>query len=145
MEITLLKGWNFAGEILLHRGLYPQILLHHLYRASVMEQMHDGPVGGHFGVERTLARLKPRYFWYNMKDDVTFWCCTCISCAAKAHAKKTPQAAMGSVQVGVPMERIKVDVMGPLNETERHNRYILVDKTISANEWELTLSPTSKL
>lgn len=67
---------------------YPPILLPHLYCASVMEQMHDGPVGGHFGVERTLARLKTRYFWYNMKDD-TLWCRTCTSCAAQAHPKKT--------------------------------------------------------
>lgn len=30
--------------------------------------------------------------WYSMKDDVTFWCRTCTSCAAKARPKKTPQA-----------------------------------------------------
>ena len=77
-------------------------------------------------MERTLAHLKTRYFWHNMKDDVTLWCRTCTSCAAKARPKKTPQAAMGTVRVGAPMERIAVDVMGPLNETERHNCYILV-------------------
>ncbi|KAL7373215.1 hypothetical protein ABVT39_001512 [Epinephelus coioides] len=108
------------------QAFYPQILLPRLYRASVMQQMHDGPVGGHFGVERTLARLKARYFRYSMKDDVTLWCRTCTSCAAKAHPKKTPQAAMGTVRVGAPTERIAVDLMGPLNEKERRNRYILV-------------------
>ncbi|KAI3369647.1 hypothetical protein L3Q82_025356, partial [Scortum barcoo] len=30
------------------------------------------------------------------------------------------------MRVGAPMERIAVDLMGPLNETDRHNRYILV-------------------
>uniref|UniRef100_A0A669C4Z6 Gypsy retrotransposon integrase-like protein 1 n=1 Tax=Oreochromis niloticus TaxID=8128 RepID=A0A669C4Z6_ORENI len=91
-----------------------------------MQQMHDGPVGGHFGAERTLSRLKNRYYWYNMKDDVTLWCRTCTSCAERARPLKTPQAAMGTVRVGAPMERIAVDLMGPLNETERHNRFILV-------------------
>lgn len=33
---------------------------------------------------------------------------------------------MGTVKVGAPMERIAVNLMGPLNETERRNRYILV-------------------
>lgn len=33
---------------------------------------------------------------------------------------------MGTVRVGVPMERIAIDLMGPMNETERYNRYILV-------------------
>ena len=115
--VLLRKFYCTEGQV-----FYPQILLPHLYRASVMQQMHDGPVGGHFGVERTLACLKTRYFWYNMKDDATLWC---TSCAAKA-PKKTPQAAMGTVWVGAPMERIAVDVMAPLNETDRRNRYILV-------------------
>ncbi|CAI5674954.1 unnamed protein product [Oreochromis niloticus] len=97
-----------------------------LYLKDGVLQMHDGPVGGHFGAERTLARLKNRYYWYNMKDDVTLWCRTCTSCAERARPLKTPQAAMGTVRVGAPMERIAVDLMGPLNETERHNRFILV-------------------
>ncbi|KAM6975889.1 retrovirus-related Pol polyprotein from transposon 412 [Tautogolabrus adspersus] len=105
---------------------HSQILLPHTFRKPVMEQMHDGPVGGHFGAERTLTRLKTRYYWYNMRDDVTLWCRTCTSCAAKACPKKTPHAAMGTVRVGAPMERIAVDLMGPLNETDRHNLYILV-------------------
>ncbi|KAJ8009501.1 hypothetical protein DPEC_G00089540 [Dallia pectoralis] len=108
------------------RVFYPQILLPQEYRISVTEQLHDGPIGGHFGGERTLARLKARYYWYNMRDDVTLWCRTCTSCAAKARPKKTPQAAMGTVRVGAPFERIAVDLMGPLNETERYNRYIIV-------------------
>jgi len=33
---------------------------------------------------------------------------------------------MGTVRVGALMERIAVDLIGPLNETERRNRYILV-------------------
>ncbi|KAI3375555.1 hypothetical protein L3Q82_003886 [Scortum barcoo] len=119
--VLLRKNYCTEGKT-----FYPQILLPHIYRNSVMEQMHDGPVGGHFGVERTLTRLRTRYFWYNMKDDVTLWCRTCPSCAARARPKKTPQAAMGTVRVGAPMERIAVDLMGPLNETDRHNRYILV-------------------
>ncbi|GLD71802.1 uncharacterized protein AKAME5_002312600 [Lates japonicus] len=81
--------------------------------------MHKGPVGGHFVAEKTLSRLKTRYFWYDMKTDVTLWCRTCTSCTAKARPQKTPRAAMGTVKVGGPMERIAV-------ETERHNRYIVV-------------------
>ncbi|KAJ3595671.1 hypothetical protein NHX12_004974 [Muraenolepis orangiensis] len=70
-----------------------------------------------------------------MKDDVSLWCRTCPSCAAKARLKKTPQAAMGTVRVGAPMERIAVDLMGPLNETERHNCYILVVQDYFNNSW----------
>ncbi len=33
---------------------------------------------------------------------------------------------MGTIQVGAPMEHIALDIMGPLNEMERHNMYVLV-------------------
>ncbi|KAK3534251.1 hypothetical protein QTP86_008286 [Hemibagrus guttatus] len=88
--------------------------------------MHEGPVGGHFGVERTLFWLQTRYYWYKMREDVSLWCHTCASCAAKARPLKRPQAPMATVRVGAPMERIAVDLMGPMNETEHFNRYILV-------------------
>ncbi len=88
--------------------------------------MHEGQVGGHFGVERTVAQLRTRYFWCRMREDVALWCGTCTRCTCKARPLKTPQAPMGNVRVGAPMECIALDIMGPLNETERHNRYVLV-------------------
>lgn len=110
------RGQLYQEHGVLLRKFYAQrvkILLPHLYHASVIEQVHDGPVGGHFEVERTLEHLKTRYLWNNMKDDVLLWCH--ISCAAKARLKKTPQAAMGIVRVSAPMERFAVDLMGPLD------------------------------
>lgn len=34
---------------------YPQVILPYAFRQDILRQMHDGPVGGHFGVERTLT------------------------------------------------------------------------------------------
>lgn len=107
-------------------SFYPQILLPHVFRMDIVKQMHDSPVGGHFGVERTLARLQTRYYWYRRRVDVTLWCRTCTSCAAKARPPRKPQAPMGTVRVGVPMEKINGDLIGPMNERERYNRHILV-------------------
>lgn len=105
---------------------YPQIVLPRKMQPNVMHQMHNGPVGGHFGIERTVARLQTRYYWYHMREDVALWCQTCTDCACRARPRKTPQAPMGTVRVGAPMERIALDIMGPLNETDRKNCYVLV-------------------
>ncbi|KAL7406654.1 hypothetical protein ABVT39_024094 [Epinephelus coioides] len=59
---------------------YPQAVLPRAFQPDVMRQMHEGPVGGHFGVERTVARLQTRYYWYRMREDVAVWCHTCTSC-----------------------------------------------------------------
>lgn len=105
---------------------YPQIVLPRVLRPDIMRQIHEGQVGGHFGVEHTVTRLQTRYFWYRIREDVALWCGTCISCASKARPAKTLQAPMGTVQVAAPMERVALDIMGPLNETEHHNKYVLV-------------------
>lgn len=43
-----------------------------------------------------------------------------------ARPSERPQASLGTIQVGVPVERIAVDLMGPMNETELFSHYILV-------------------
>ncbi|CAG5957609.1 unnamed protein product, partial [Menidia menidia] len=75
----------------------------------------------------TLACVKNSFLWYNRKNDVTLLSHTCTSCAAKAHPKNIFKAAMASITVGIPMERVAFDLMGPLNDTERHNHYILIE------------------
>lgn len=71
---------------------YHKIILLRVFRKDVMHQRHEGPVGGHFGVERTLSWLQTRYYWYKMWVDVSLRCCTCTSCAANARPLKRPQA-----------------------------------------------------
>lgn len=54
---TLPKG-SHSGTKLLHDGrskFYPQIILPQVFQKDVMQQMHKGAVGGHFGVERALS------------------------------------------------------------------------------------------
>lgn len=61
-----------------------------------------------------------------MREDVSLWCRTCVSCLAMARPSKRPQASLGTIQLGIPVERIAVDLMGPMNEPELFSHYILV-------------------
>lgn len=58
-----------------------------------------------------------------MREDMALWWRIC-TCRARPH--KTPQAPMGTVRVETLMERIALDIFGPLNETERKIWYVLV-------------------
>jgi hypothetical protein len=53
-------------------------------------------------------------------------CKTCDVCAAKKRPVKHYQGPMKKYLVGSPLERIAIDIMGPLPETDKGNRYILV-------------------
>ncbi|KAJ8953824.1 hypothetical protein NQ318_006674 [Aromia moschata] len=37
---------------------------------QVLEELHSSPTGGHFGVTRTLARVRDRFYWINCRRDV---------------------------------------------------------------------------
>ncbi|KAJ8962150.1 hypothetical protein NQ318_018107 [Aromia moschata] len=37
---------------------------------QVLEELHNSPTGGHFGVTRTLARVRDRFYWINCRRDV---------------------------------------------------------------------------
>jgi hypothetical protein len=50
----------------------------------------------------------------------------CDKCAARKPSKQKNRAPLGQYLAGDPMERVAVDILGPLPVTERGNRYILV-------------------
>ena len=67
------------------------------------------------------------------------WCHSVVlhlhQLCCKSRPKKPPQAAMGTVWVGAPFERIAVDLTGPPNETKRRNRYkVVVSKSKSKSK-----------
>ena len=103
-----------------------QLLLPSCWRAEVLQMLHDDPVSGHFGVKRTLARIAFRFYWVGVKNDVADWCRQCDVCNARKGPSKHPRGPMKQYLVGAPLERVAIDILGPLPKTEDGNKYILV-------------------
>ena len=40
-------------------------------RNKIIEENHDSVIGGHIGVTKTYRRIREKYFWQGMKDDIT--------------------------------------------------------------------------
>ena len=60
-----------------------------------------------------------------MKNDVEMFCKNCNPCTARKPPKSI-LAPLKTITVGEPMERVAVDILGPLPLTNRKNKYILV-------------------
>ena len=103
-----------------------QLILPHSYRKLVLEQLHDARTAGHLGKRRTLLKIQQRFHWYKMRDHISRWIRTCDRCQRRKRPGKTPRAPLKKYTVGYPMERIAMDIVGPLIETPRGNKYILV-------------------
>ncbi|KAL5469070.1 hypothetical protein EMCRGX_G030262 [Ephydatia muelleri] len=106
-EGVLYRQWKDVPGGGLHKRL--QLVLTASLVPGVLSGLHDTPVGGHLGVKKTLEKVQMRFYWPSQKKDVEKW---------------APLQLEDSVSR--PLERIAMDIVGPLPVTERGNRYILV-------------------
>ena len=93
---------------------------------EILDEMHCGPSGGHLGVNKTLDKIRERFYWLHVREDVESWCRRCNTCASVKGPKRRLKGAMQIYNVGVPFERIAIDIAGPFPVSDYGNRYILV-------------------
>ncbi|CAC5375365.1 unnamed protein product [Mytilus coruscus] len=93
---------------------------------ELLHYFHDVPSAAHLGVNKTLEKLKNGFYWPNMKEYVQAYCRSCDSCFARKPKKESTKAPLGTYVSGKPMERVALDIFGPLPLTKRNNKYILV-------------------
>lgn len=96
-------------------------------RRAILSEHHNDKLAGHFGVLKTVGRLRESpYYWPRMKQSVEDWIRRCDVCCTTKPALKKEVASMGKLLTGAPLERVAVDVMGPLPVTDRGNKYLVV-------------------
>ena len=93
---------------------------------DVLTSLHDSPTSGHLGITKTLAKVRERFYWPGQRQDVEEWLMKCEKCATGKGAKKGNRAPLVSCPPGYPMERIAIDILGPLPESSKGNKYIMV-------------------
>jgi hypothetical protein len=91
---------------------------------SVLWMMHNHPIGGHFGIENTYGKIKEKFYWKGMLEDIKQYIKYCDVCQRRG--KKGGQGYLNPIKVGEPFERMGIDFVGPLPRTKKGNRYILV-------------------
>ncbi|KAJ1081475.1 hypothetical protein NDU88_001657 [Pleurodeles waltl] len=98
------------------------------YREFLLTLAHDIPLAGHLGQMKTWDRLVPLFHWPRMSEDTKEVCKSCATCQASGKTGGTPKAPLIPLPVvGVPFERVGVDIVGPLDPpTASGNRFILV-------------------
>lgn len=103
-----------------------QLVVPATLRRRIFHHLHSLAIGGHSGVGRTLAKLRRRFYWPGYKEDVVRWTQWCSECQRYKVSGRQGRAPLQQLPVGMPMERLAVDILGPLPPSDRGNRYILV-------------------
>lgn len=94
-------------------------------RWQILKSNHDDI--GHFGVEKTLARIQASYWFPKMRRFVKKYVASCLECA---HHKVPSGLKAGELhpipKVDKPFHTIHADHLGPFIRSKRGNTYILV-------------------
>ena len=95
-------------------------------QSKVMEMNHDIPTAGHAGKDKTIAKIKTRYFWYRMTKDIRNYISSCAACNQNKKAVKQGRCPMTNYHAGLPMEKVHLDFIGPLPKSTQGNEHILM-------------------
>ena len=95
-------------------------------RFKVMTLAHDNICAGHPGPEKMLHLVRRKYYWYGMVTDIKVFAQSCDNCTRGKKGNRTPRSPMKKYHSGEPMERVHLDILGPLTTSAQGNRYILV-------------------
>ena len=95
-------------------------------RQEIIRNHHDTLTAGHFGVNKTSKSIQQKFHWYQMDADIRLYIRQCKRCNKTTDPAKKPKVQLRKYLVGYPLDRIGIDVMGPMPLTKNKNKYILV-------------------
>ncbi|KAL5505415.1 hypothetical protein EMCRGX_G006842 [Ephydatia muelleri] len=112
-------------------------------KMKVLDGCHSAELGGgHFGRDKTLLKISERFYWIGMVNDVKEYCKTCEKCQ-KANGKFDKfSAELHPIPVkDEEWHTIGVDLIGPLPETQKGNKYIMTVSCLFSKWPEATALP----
>ena len=121
---VLFKRWKPSNRVTeLWQAVAPKSM-----RQEVLYQLQDAPTsGGHFAAEKTLARIKQRFWELFMRSNLEQHIAKCDRCAAHSTACKNRRAEQQSTQVFVSLKVIAADILGPVTLASKSKaKYIFV-------------------
>lgn len=114
------------GILFRKRSPDPQLVVPREGRELVLSLGHSVPWAGHLGRYKTTARILRFFYWPGMRRDIALYCKTCPQCQ-QTSLRVPPRAPLEPLPViGVPFDRLGMDIVGPLVKTKAGNRYMLV-------------------
>lgn len=120
IDDVLFRLWTSPFD----KEVYHQALVPLTMRADILNENHDSAMAGHLGFLKTYTRLRERYYWPKMAQDISEWIASCEHCVRRKSSKI--QGKLQPLDSIAPFETIGIDIMGPFEPTKNGNRFIVV-------------------
>ena len=104
-----------------------QLVVPKLFRTSLVEEIHGGVLGGHFGVQRTLDAVRRHYWWHGIRKDVETVVKGCPKCNARnPNRGATKPLLQQEERVTVPWERVGIDYTDMAKSSEGPSKILVL-------------------
>lgn len=118
-------------NILMHKAFIPrvrkstyveQIVIPDKYKPHILTAKHIA----HFGILKTYNSIREKYFWENLYADTKHFVNTCKECISYKSPNKIAQIPIQQNFIPSRVNQfISGDFVGPFNETDKNNKFIL--------------------
>eukprot|EP00253_Pinus_taeda_P006011 PITA_06011 len=123
------KNFTIIDDVLFKQN-YDSVLLRCLEKQEaqkVLQELHDGPAGGHFGADTTAHKvIHAGYYWPTLFRDAHEHVRKCPSCQTSSGRQKKSAFPLQPVNIEQPFEQWGLDIIGEItpNSSKQH-KYIL--------------------
>lgn len=96
-------------------------------KERILSSLHTGGIGGgHFGQNSTITKVTDRFWWPGVTNDTKEFVQRCGKCQMANANNRPPPATLHPVQVNHMFQRWGIDLVGPLKETCKGMKYVVV-------------------
>ncbi|XP_069840942.1 uncharacterized protein [Dendropsophus ebraccatus] len=119
-DVELRRLWRQRKRLFLQKGLIlrnsldpvsgercHQILIPRRDAKMVLDAYHDR--SGHFGVHKTEATIRQRFYWIGMRADIENWCAECPACNISKAGGREVRAPLHPITSHRPNQLVALD------------------------------------
>lgn len=110
-------------EILIYKA--PKTIEHDNEIQEILFNNHNTKIAGHPGQLKLYKKLKPFYYWKNMRQSIREYVQNCSFCQQNKTFKNPKEQLIKTDTPPQPFHTVEIDTVGPLPITNNGNRYLL--------------------
>lgn len=140
----LLQQWNklcVKGQILCRKvtdqhthEIQYQVVCPSSRSHDVWKRVHEA--AAHAGVERTLSRIRQRFYWPGMEGEVRQFHQGCVACSLQKD-RVAPRAPLNPISVSYPLEIVGMDFLSLGRPTDPYQNILVVTDLFTRFAWAI--------
>jgi transposase InsO family protein len=91
---------------------------------AILYMMHNDPTAGHFATDIMFDKIRKRYYWPQMYENIRAYVKSCDKCQRRG--KPSKHEDLHPIIIQAPFYQIGIDFVGPLPITDKRNKHIIV-------------------